>query len=105
MPNGNCRSSKRRGRSSKPPSSLFQEFAHRQAPFLWGHDDREAGINQSEGEPIMEDDRNATEIGRQLGCEGVERVVSNAERFCEYAGQEIELTNHPRVLGLRAELS
>ncbi|MFY9561301.1 MAG: hypothetical protein WAQ52_13795 [Terriglobales bacterium] len=53
----------------------------------------------------MEDDRNATEIGRQMGCEGVERVISNAERFCEYAGQEIGLTNHPRVLGLRAELA
>ena len=64
-----------------------------------------AGMNQSEGEPIMENDRNATEIGRQLGCEGVERVVSNAARFCEYAGQEIEITNHPRVLGVRADLA
>ena len=50
-------------------------------------------------------DRNINEIGLQLGSEGVEQVVGNAERFCEYAGQEIDLSNQPRIMGLKAELA
>jgi hypothetical protein len=47
----------------------------------------------------------ATDIGRQLGADGVNSVVAKVEQYCAYAEQRIALKNHPSVLGLRAELS
>jgi hypothetical protein len=42
-------------------------------------------------------------IGEQLGVEGVGNVVSKVEAYCTYEEQRIELTNQPRILGLRQE--
>ena len=47
----------------------------------------------------------ATDIGRQLGADGVNGVVTKVEQYCAYAEQRIALKNHPSILGLRAELS
>ncbi|MDP9049844.1 MAG: hypothetical protein M3O31_03845 [Acidobacteriota bacterium] len=53
----------------------------------------------------MGPDVDATDIGAQLGADGVNSVVSKVEQYCAYAEQRIALKNHPRALGLRAELS
>jgi hypothetical protein len=47
----------------------------------------------------------ATDIGRQLGADGVNSVVAKVEQYCAYAEQRTALKNHPSILGLRAELS
>lgn len=38
---------------------------------------------------------------RQLGTEGVENLVTNAERICTYKRQHIELVNQSSIVGLQ----
>jgi len=43
------------------------------------------------------------EAAQQLGTEGVESLVTNAERICAYKRQQIELANQGPILSLEAE--
>lgn len=45
------------------------------------------------------------EVGRQLGYDGVERVVDHVERYCECERNRIELSNQARITSLRAEIA
>jgi hypothetical protein len=40
---------------------------------------------------------------QQLGTEGVENLVTNAERICAYKRQHIELTNQGHIVGLQGQ--
>jgi hypothetical protein len=45
-----------------------------------------------------------TEIAaKQLGAEGVDNLVTNAERICTYKQQHIELTNQGAIVGLQGQ--
>ncbi len=46
---------------------------------------------------------NAEDVAQQLGMEGVDNLVANAERVCTYQQQYIELTNQPMIVGLQGE--
>ena len=46
---------------------------------------------------------NAEDVAQQLGMEGVDNLVTNAERVCTYQQQYIELTNQPIIVGLQGE--
>lgn len=47
----------------------------------------------------------AVDIGRQLGADGVDSVVSKVEHYCAHEERRIMLSNHPSILGLKAEFS
>ncbi len=51
----------------------------------------------------MNRELDAESVGEQLGVEGVQSVVSKVEAYCAYEERRIELTNQPRILGLRQE--
>jgi hypothetical protein len=45
-----------------------------------------------------------TEVAaRQLGADGVENLVTNAERICTYKQQHIELTNQGAIVGMQGQ--
>ena len=46
---------------------------------------------------------NAEEVAQQLGMEGVDHLVANAERVCTYEQQRIELTNQSMIVRLQGE--
>lgn len=46
---------------------------------------------------------NAEEVAQQLGMEGVDDLVINAERVCIYEQQRIELSNQSMIVRLRGE--
>ena len=46
----------------------------------------------------------ATDIGRQIGTDGVDKVVSNAEQYCNHEQRRIELRNLPSIVALKAEM-
>ena len=46
---------------------------------------------------------NAEEVAQQLGMEGVDNLVTNAERVCTYEQQRIELTNQSMIVRLQGE--
>jgi len=48
---------------------------------------------------------NAEEVAQQLGMEGVDNLVTNAERVCTYEQQRIELTNQSMIVRLQGEYS
>lgn len=48
---------------------------------------------------------NAEDIGAELGTEGVGSVVSKVEEYCAHEERRIALTNEPRIVALRAEVS
>jgi hypothetical protein len=48
---------------------------------------------------------NTQDIGRQLGVDGVEQTIGNAERFSEYERQRIELTNRAPIIALQANIA
>ena len=48
---------------------------------------------------------NAEEVAQQLGMEGVDNLVTNAERVCTYQQQYIELTNQSMIVRLQGEYS
>jgi hypothetical protein len=43
------------------------------------------------------------DAAQQLGTEGVENLVTNAERICNYKRQHIELTNQGHIVGLQGQ--
>jgi hypothetical protein len=45
----------------------------------------------------------AENAAQQLGTEGVENLVTNAERICTYKQQHIELTNQAAIVGLQGQ--
>jgi len=53
----------------------------------------------------MENENSFHDLGRELGHEGVERLVGQAEEVCAHERRRIELTNESRVIGLRLELT
>jgi hypothetical protein len=46
---------------------------------------------------------NAEDIAQQLGAEGVDNLVTNAERVCTYEQQRIELNNQSMIVRLHGE--
>ena len=46
---------------------------------------------------------NAEDVAQQLGMEGVDNLVTNAERVCTYEQQRIELTNQSMIMRLHGE--
>jgi len=46
---------------------------------------------------------NAEDVAQQLGMEGVDNLVANAERVCTYEQQRIELNNQSMIVGLQGE--
>jgi hypothetical protein len=42
---------------------------------------------------------------QQLGTNGIDNVVTNAERICTYETQRIELSNEPAILSLKGQFS
>ena len=40
---------------------------------------------------------------QQLGAQGVENLVTNAERICTYKQQQIELTNQSAIVALQGQ--
>jgi hypothetical protein len=53
----------------------------------------------------MKPEMNGVEIGQQLGVESAEATITKVEAYCEYEKQRIELTNHARIVALKAEFS
>ena len=53
----------------------------------------------------MKPEMNGVEIGQQLGMESAEATITKVEAYCEYEKQRIELTNHAKIVALRAEFS
>jgi hypothetical protein len=53
----------------------------------------------------MREEQSTQEIGRQLGFEGVEHALGNAEHFSHYERQRIELTNRAPILALKANIA
>jgi len=53
----------------------------------------------------MEPNINGVEIGQQLGMESAEATITKVEAYCEYEKQRIELTNHAKIVALKAEFS
>ena len=48
---------------------------------------------------------NAEDVAQQLGMEGVDNLVANAERVCTYEQQRIELNNQSMIVRLQGEYS
>jgi hypothetical protein len=53
----------------------------------------------------MREEQSTQEIGQQLGFEGVEHALGNAERYSDYERQRIELTNRAPILALQANIT
>jgi hypothetical protein len=53
----------------------------------------------------MNPDLDAIDIGRQLGTDGVDSIVSKVEQYCAHEERRITLKNHPNIVSLRAEFS
>ena len=68
------------------------------APFCWWNDStKEARMFTHELEPEA--------VADQLGAGGVDNLVANAERICDYQQKHIELTNQGTILGLEGEFN
>jgi len=53
----------------------------------------------------MDPELDGADIGRQLGADGVDGIVSKVEQYCAHEERRITLKNHPNIVSLKAEFS
>lgn len=53
----------------------------------------------------MQDEHSNEPVGGQIGTEAADHVLHQAQEYCDSARQHIEVTNQPKIIALKAQMS